>query len=287
MAVVRLARWLVVIAATVGCAVVVRPVPPGPGRFMWQNVQMHFTRNGEPCVGRVTLAVSDRAVCYAASDGDLHCAGAVHQRDFGSRFIATGLGDVDQVFLSGTWNTPDGNGMCILRHDGKLFCMGDANRQGEFGIGTRGPTTHFVPWEVPKALARIATGTWNQLCAVDTGDTVRCAGQMSEDCSTYRTEDRPTVQDGGAAHRTVWVDECGRRNYDPAAVFRVSAGRSTCRVRSGGLSCYEPPSNVPVAFFGEPGRVVDGFSTALPAPRSTQAYATASGYAAIHSRTER
>jgi len=77
----------------------------------------------------------------------------------------------------------------------------------------------------------MATGTWDQLCSLHADGRVDCTGYLFGD---YRA---PTPI-AGPGHRSVWVDETGAPIIDDPSTYRVSEGRSTCRVTAAGLDCH-------------------------------------------------
>jgi hypothetical protein len=226
-----------------------RPLPPDPTRFMWQGVQRDFVDvTGTTCTARIALAVSDRASCYAAAGGELRCAGAVYTTDFGSTFVPVGVADVEQIFLSPTFNSATGNALCVKTTGGRARCMGDFNDHGQFGEGGE-PASGFEDWGVSDIDA-LATGTWDQLCARTTRGEVLCAG--------YGFGTTPQPQPGAAA-QSLWVDTFGAAQIDAVGVFRVTSGRAEGRVTAGGFEValgLEAPTALGCA-----GQVVDGVVT--------------------------
>lgn len=231
------------------------PAPPNANDFMWQSLQIEF--NASTCTGAVTLAVAPDAVCYVDSNSQLKCAGRIYTKTYGSSFVAAGQTGVDQILLSATFNSATGNAICVhevTATGGTVWCFGDANSWGQFGGGVSGPSANWVQWGGPNAskLTRIATGTWDQICALDSNGTVSCSG------AGFGTS--PVVQGTGSGHRSVWVDTFGNVHIDDPAVFRASAGRAVCKVRTGGLDCED----VPGVYYGTAGSVVDGNEVMMP-----------------------
>ena len=69
-------------------------------RKRWQSLQTDFhgdERLALHCVGQVTLAVGDRAICYEGADDRWCCAGTIYTVGFGTTFTIVGVDDVDQV----------------------------------------------------------------------------------------------------------------------------------------------------------------------------------------------
>ena len=217
------------------------PDPPGAASFMWQSLQTDFhDESGSHCVGQVTLAVGDRAICYEGADDRLRCAGTIYTVGFGTTFTTVGVDDVDQVLLSPSSNGGQGDGICVHQTEGTAQCMGNSNTHGEFGNGTQLPSTAFAPWG-EGTYARIATGTGNEVCAIDMRGNVACAGNGF--AST------PLVV-GTDAH-SFWIDTAGAVHLDDANVFRASNGRAECTVEAAGLVCGQ-------VTFGSAGQVIDG-----------------------------
>ncbi len=226
------------------------PVAPTASDFMWSSVQERFRRSdGTTCTGRITLAVNDRAVCYSGPGGELRCAGAIYTHDYGSSFVAVGQTGVDAIALSPTFNSVDGNNICIHKTDHTVWCMGSNTLYGELGTGDTAATASFVQWPVPD-LVRI-TGWTDTMCALDGAGQVWCAG--------YNHTPAPTkVSDGG--HRSMFLDSSGTLKIDDPAVFRASDGY-LCQVKADGLHCLAPMVQM---LSGTAGEVVDG--TVIQAP---------------------
>ncbi len=211
------------------------PVPPSAGNFGWQGLQTQFKdSSGLTCSGAVTIAMGDQAMCFVAADDSLRCAGVVYMKNFGPRFTATGQTGVDQILLGTTTNITTGNQLCIHKLDGTVLCT---------GFGNVVKSADFTPWGTLKNLVAIGTGTFDQLCGIDTTGKIYCSGAG--------ISDTPVVQDGGKSHSFFWQDTYGTPRADDPSVLRVSAGRSECQVQASGLHC-------PFATLGTPGSVVDG-----------------------------
>ncbi len=224
------------------CATPLTPAPPTASNFMWQGLQERF--NGSTCVGAVTLAVTSDAVCYVAANGSLMCAGQVHTTNHGTSFAAAGQTGVDQVLLSSTVNSATGSALCVHKTDGTMWCRGDRNSAGQFGTGSTSPSATWVQWggSTLNNIARIATGTWDQMCVLDQAGLVKCAG--------YNFGSSPVTQ-AGTGHVSMWISSFGTVAMDDAAVLRASQGRAACTVTSAGLVCSGTT-------YGTAGQVVDG-----------------------------
>jgi hypothetical protein len=222
---------------------VLTPAAPTASSFGWQGLQTTF--NNTTCTGKVTFAITDNAACYVDTNDDLKCAGRVYMTTWGTSFTSAGQTGVDQILLSLTANSATGNAMCIHKSSGEVSCMGDFNSHGQFGNGTTTPSATFVPWGTATNIAHIATGTWDQLCAIDTTGLVSCTG--------YNFASSPVTQ-AGTTHFSVWVDTFGNVQMDDPINFRASAGRTECTVRATGLYCSG--MTVPTV-----GLVVDGYES--------------------------
>lgn len=207
-----------------------QPVAPSATRFMWQGQQKHLTRGGGfVCDSRIALGVGDQAVCYGASDGTLRCAGRIHATTFGTSFApVAGRTNVDQVFVSPTVNSATGNAICVHQADGTAWCMGDYNNWGQFGNGAAGPTASFVQWGGASNLVALATGTWDQMCALDSAGGVYCSG--------YRYGLVPRLQPPSGVHSKVWVPIFDTAAIDDPGVWRAGESRTVCVV-AGSLNC--------------------------------------------------
>jgi hypothetical protein len=199
---------------------------------MWQGLQESFvTAQGVPCRGRVTIAMGDRALCFVAADDSMRCAGKIYKTNYGTTFAATGQTGVDQITLSLTANSEDGNGICIHRTDRTIHCMGSGswtNTHGQFGVGDTAGHETFVQWGGRGGLVALATGTWDQMCALDESGVVLCSG--------FGFGSTPVAQPG-TGHRSLWVTTFGNVSADDGAVLRAGAGRSECQVTATGLTC--------------------------------------------------
>jgi hypothetical protein len=236
------------------------PVSPSPTRFAWQTVQTDFTNGGSPCTGRVTLAVSDHAVCYENASDQLVCAGFTYLTTYGATFTSAGQAGVDQVLLSPTMNSATGNGVCIHNVNGQVLCYGDANSVGQFGTGTTGPASTWISWgPTGQTYTRIATGNWQQMCALDAMGRGWCAGP-----SIFYNLSSPYFPAGTTS---VWVPVNGPspKANDPKT-FRASDGQSSCTVTSSGLWCTEVNGQPGAQIgYGTPGTVVSGGTAAAMA----------------------
>jgi hypothetical protein len=225
------------------------PVAPTASSFMWQTLQSAFVgSNGQSCTGRVALAVSDHAVCFEAANDSLECAGSTYSTTYGSSFVPAGLSAVDQIILSATVNSSTGNAACVHQTSGAISCMGNRNGSGQFGNGTTSPSASWVQWGTATNFSRIATGTWDQMCALDATGHGYCSGYM------FATT--PQLQAGGL-FTTLWVSEDGQAQENDPSAFRASDGVSDCQVMTAGLSCgVHGGTN-----YGVPGSVVAGGQT--------------------------
>lgn len=222
------------------------PVAPSASQRMWQGVQDQFVDDhGAACTGSVAVAISDSALCFAAADGHLKCAGKVGGSNH-SAFTELGAANVDQILMSfdGSGN---GDSVCVKKSDGTAACLGDQNGHGQFGNGNTAAASSFTQWGSQNNLTHLGTGTWDQMCAIDSGGVVRCSG-LDFGLS-------PVTQDGGATHTHFWIDTTGALQLDDPDVFRAANGRTNCRVTTEGFWC---PSN---SFAGPPSAVVDGSLT--------------------------
>lgn len=211
------------------------PMPPTASNFGWQSLQTAFKdRRGNPCTGAVTVGIGDQATCYVAADDSLRCAGAVGNKKFGNQFVATGQTGVDQILISSTANSDIGNQLCIHKTDGTALCL---------GYGSVINSDDFTQWGSLNNLVAIGTGTFDQLCGIDTAGQIYCSGAAISPI--------PSLQDGGRTHTSFWIDEYGRLNADDATVMRASANRTVCQVTADGLNCGD-------AAYRSPGSVVDG-----------------------------
>jgi Regulator of chromosome condensation (RCC1) repeat len=222
------------------------PLPPDAQHFMWQGVQSAFlTADYVPCDGHVAITAGDQAVCFVGADGYLRCAGRVYQTTFGASFVRVDqLGPVEQVLISPTVNSETGNGLCAVKRDKTVVCLGDFNSNGQFATGGKQPAAIPTQWGMAKGVSRIATGTWDQICAWSPDAPVLCSG--------YAIGLSPTPQGMGPAYG-VWISTFGEIKRDDPQVFRASNGRTECQVKADGLRCSALPNPL-----GQPERVVDG-----------------------------
>ena len=210
------------------------PMAPPAGKFGWQSLYTAFKdRRGTPCTGAVTVAIGDQVTCYVAADDSLRCAGVVGSKNFGNQFVDTGQTGVDQILISPTFYSEIGNQLCIHKTDGTVLCVGYGNVIN---------ADDFTQWGSMNNLVAIGTGTFSQLCGIDT------AGQIY--CSGIGISSIPSIQDGGRTHTWFWMDGYGKINTDDAVVLRASANRTVCQVTANGLTCGD-------ATYVAPGSVVD------------------------------
>ncbi|KYF53575.1 hypothetical protein BE08_05205 [Sorangium cellulosum] len=210
---------------------------------MWQGSQTAFLDEaGGPCEGLIAIAVGDRAVCYGGPGGVLRCAGRIYTHNFGPQFTdVPGAPPVAQILISPTFNSEDGNAMCVRTPGGEVQCMGRSNSWGQFGNGTSDPSASFVPWGTSVRAVGIATGTWDQICALTVGGEALCSGH-SHGTSPVSV---------GSASRSVAIDTFGRALLDEPDLYRMENGRAECHVGPDGFQCRESAG-------GAPGDVVDG-----------------------------
>ncbi len=226
------------------------PLAPGAGdAFGWQNIQTAFEyESGDPCTGRVTLAMGDQAACYVSSDEELKCAGRVFTTTWGPTFVGTGQFNTEQVLIRSTFNSETGNGICALGA-GRVRCFGANNGLGVYGNGSTSDVDTWSDWGAFDDVVRIGTGTWDQLCGLDGAGAVHCSGY---NYGAFPVE----VASSGAT--SFWVDTFGNHNVDDAQVFRPAQGRTECQIRSSGfVSCAG-------ANYGPSGQVVDGGNVGWP-----------------------
>lgn len=226
-------------------------VPPSSTTFMWQGQQKHFTG----CDGQLAFAVGATAICYGHVDGSMRCAGRIGATNFGNTFSVTTERDVDQILISRNVGATQGlaQGMCVHRLNGTAGCLGSYNWNGQYGLGHDQPVNTFQAFTQRTDLIALATGTWDQICALDTNGGVVCAG--------YMFGNTPAAQSGSMLRR-FYVTEFGTTTVDDVNVFRVSNGRSTCRVNARGLECTLGS----MIAAGTPGQVVDGLRYGPPGP---------------------
>jgi hypothetical protein len=227
------------------------PAAPSATSFMWQGQQTRF--NGTSCVGQIAFAVGATAVCYVHQDGAMRCAGRVGATDFSRNFIATPERDVDQILISRNVGGAQGlaQGLCVHRRAGTAACLGSYNWNGQYAVGHTNQVTDFTQWSQASNLVAIATGTWDQFCALDTMGAVLCSGFMFGNTAGYRPR--------GSTLGRLYVSDSGEARTDDTTVFRVANGRSECQVRATGLECTGGMRS-----FGTPGEVVDGFRFGPP-----------------------
>ncbi len=226
------------------------PVAPTPQNFMWQTLQEQFLDEaGGECRQKIALAVSDHATCYAAPGGDLRCDGSIYTQQYNFA-TSTGITNVDQIMLSPTFNAADGNGICVHKTDGTAWCMGSgvsSNSWGQFGKGTTGAGyAQFVQWGDRNDIARIGTGTWDQMCALTMGGDVYCSG--------YSFGASPVLVGTGTSF---YVTTFGTVDINPP-VDRASPGRTECTISSGNLNCEQTFSSTSPVVDGGP-RLYDFF----------------------------
>lgn len=206
----------------------ITPVAPAAGNFMWQTLQDAFLDGaGAACTVPISVAVSDHATCYADPSGQLRCEGDIYSNTY-TFDTPVGPTGVDQIMLSPTFNANDGNAVCVHQTDGTVSCMGspEMNHWGQFGTGATSGSTQFVPWGGGRTdLARVGTGTWDQMCVLTNAGDVQCSG--------YSFGLTPQLVGSGSKF---YVSTYGTAEI-ASTVDRVSPGRSECTVENGALNC--------------------------------------------------
>jgi len=219
------------------------PVAPSAGEFMWQGVQEHFKANGVDCHGQVTVAASDHAVCYVGADDDVHCSGSTYTQSYGTGFTALGKTGVDQIILTMTYDSQDGNSICVHERNQTIECFGANNDWGQFGDGTFDNASTWTTFGTGHAWKRF-TSMSQIACAIDDANAVYCAG--------YGFGSTPVPVGNGS---TVYVGNSGVPQIDDPTVMRAGSHSSYCLVEASGLDCIESwPNNLT----GVAGHVVDG-----------------------------
>lgn len=235
------------------------PVAPDATHFGWQGQQVV---RSPACTGTVSLAVGATAVCFGRFDGKLVCAGKIGSRTFGTSFVDVGAGEVDQVLISRnvSFGAGPAQGACVRSvASGHAMCLGNYNAQGQFGNGSTLAQAQFLTWGDMVPVKHLATGTWDQFCALDFQQGVRCAGLFFGMT--------PTLQTARSTLDRLWVTEFGTTSVDDVSTFRVSNSRSSCRVTAVGLECSM--ASVPS---GTAGQVVDGFRFGPPGPNEARCW---------------
>lgn len=201
------------------------PMPPNASNFGWQTLQDRFVKEGVPCHAEVTVAIYDHATCYAGSDDRLYCAGYLFGMDPESPYVDMGLDGPLQILMGPSIAIPFdyGNGVCALLRDGTLMCQG-LNELGQFGLGHSEPVDTFAAWGGRDDILRVATGNFEQICALTTSGEVLCAGDG------FGTT--PVVVGVGTK---VWVDTDGGVHLDESSIRRVSAPTSECTIDGNGV----------------------------------------------------
>jgi uncharacterized repeat protein (TIGR03803 family) len=203
-----------------------RPVAPQSGNFMWQTLQEDFVDSaGDTCNAPVAIAVGDRVICYSAIGGELRCSGAVYQTTYNFD-VPVGITSVDQIMVSPTSQTADGNAICVHKTDGTMWCMGNVwNGSGQFGVGSTETSSAFLLWGGRTDLKRVGTGTWDQMCGLTSSNQVMCSGH------SFGTV--PILVGSGTSF---YVSTFGTVTIEPE-IDRASPGRSECTVVEGALVC--------------------------------------------------
>jgi hypothetical protein len=200
----------------------VTPVAPTASMAMYQGTQRLFTTQlGTTCPGRVAASMGGTGFCFLASDDTVRCAGVIGSVDYGMQLASIGQTGVEQImvmFLD--------QGMCVTRTDHTVQCMG--TNTNAFGSGNI--STTFSQWTSHTDVAAIATGTWDQICGIDSSGQVFCGG-ISNPNFGY-----PPVNVGSAGQTSVWVDTFGEAHLSDPNVLRPAESRTDCQV-SAGLEC--------------------------------------------------
>jgi hypothetical protein len=223
------------------------PRVPALGAFQWQGEQQAFvSRAGQPCTGKIAIAVSEDALCYAAPGGVLRCAGSIHATHYGPDFADAGVDDVEQIFLSPSLGDLSHNAICVRRGAGEVLCMGHFNHSGQLGNGQTYPLPTFQRWGGLTQVRKLATATWDQFCALSRGGEVHCAGYGFG----------PVVTPQAASATTISFAPTGELIVDEPGLLRVSGiGWGRDKVTPAGFACYSPADDVTL---GTAGDVVDG-----------------------------
>ena len=207
---------------------------------MWQSQQTRLRdADNTPCSAKLTLAVGPGAVCFTNRQDQLVCSGTIDTHSYGPGFQSLGLEGVDQILLA---PSSEGGAICVHTRTGTVQCLGSYNDWGQFGGGVKGSAPSFVTWGRPN-LVGFGSGTWDQMCALDTQGIVACSG--------YMFGLSPVVQPG-SGHHSVWVTTFGEAQIDDPDVLRAGEGRTECAVSAArGLLCQDTG-------YGKPGHVVAG-----------------------------
>ena len=216
------------------------------GGYAWQTLQDRLQLDdGQVCDARITVAVGDQIACYVGADDEMRCAGRVFSTDYGPTFTPTGQTGVEQILIRPTFNSQDGNGICIL-HDGAISCLGRNNGTGLYGTGLTDDLPDWTAWGsgTECQYSRIATGTNDQICAW------RGDGQVV--CSGYNFGLSPVAV--RPATTGFWITTFGDLNVDDG-IWRAQQGRTECQIGMPGLSCFGPGISVPGAW--SDGGIVD------------------------------
>jgi hypothetical protein len=216
------------------------PVAAQKGDFMWQSQQTHLRdESGRSCTAKLTLAVGPGAACFTDSQDQLVCSGVIDTHSYGPGFQPVGVKGVDQILLA---PAVEGGAICVHLRGGNVQCMGSYNDWGQFGGGVKGTSSTFVSWGRAN-LVGFASGTWDQMCALDQQGIVACSG--------YSFGLSPVVQPG-SGHHSVWVNTAGEAKIDDPDVLRAGEGRTECVLTlARGLVCEGTG-------YGKPGHIVAG-----------------------------
>jgi hypothetical protein len=244
------------------------PLAASADEFSWQGSQQRiepFSSSGAGVCANANIAFAmwERAVCYAASDGELKCAGIVGETNFGPDFVPAGLQNVVQLIGSPSF-TETSNAVCALKSDGTAWCLGGGPTWGQFNTADGlPPGAIWKQWGQRSDIAELSANFMSIVCARYQDRTAECAGYMA-----------PTEPLGDNI-RNLWVDTQGEVHINSNEVFRVGNSSATCVIIAQGLACNGPPdlqiglenAGAPITPHGvlvsspaHGGRVVDGNS---------------------------
>jgi len=226
------------------CRTAASALPPDPGHFEHQGVSTRFLDDsGAPCVGHIALAMGDQAVCYVDPTGELRCAGRIYTESFGPTFVATGLTDVEQVYISPTVGPVDGNAATLVRA-GEVWSLGYENSDGQLATGGYGARSSWGPWVGGTPAQRLATDFGYTYCVQDAASAVRCAGVGFG----------PTPTLAASSSTALIVQPAGSVTVSSSSQWRMAQGFGSCSIGPSGLLCG-------ASGLGVPGAVVDGGET--------------------------
>jgi hypothetical protein len=240
------------------------PLAASAEEFSWQGTQQRIATLSGPGVctnANIAFAMWEKGVCYAASDGELRCAGTVGETTFGPNFANAGIQNVVQLIGSPSF-TETSNAVCALKADGTAWCLGDGPDWGQFNtIDGLPPGATWTQWGQRSDIAELSAANMSIVCARHQDRSAECAGYTA-----------PT-QSLGDNVQSLWIDNQGEVHINSSDVFRVGNSDATCVVIAQGLACNGPPDLVislenagaPITPYGvlastsaHGGRVVDG-----------------------------